>query len=227
MGQQDIRDRVLSDEKFRTRLVEWLEWCHKGEYSSGQEVEIAERVRQKRGVKADPEADLLDAVEREAEEDGFRDPCTMLPARPPACVDRGTADKWFKEVCEETDEIVYLSNRHDSRHNRGCLRGEPKYCKARYPREVRDVSTIDASSGAILLKKREPWINTYNVIVSYLLRCNTDVTCLLSGTQVKAVIAYVTDYITKSPLKTYSVFEAIKACEARDGGACGVRSPVG
>lgn len=46
-------------------------------------------------------------------------------------------------------------------------------------------------------------------MVSYLLRCNTDVTCLLSGMQVKAVVAYVTDYITKSSLKMYMIFEVV------------------
>ena len=46
--------------------------------------------------------------------------------------------------------------------------------------------------------------------MSYLLRCNSNVTSLLSGTQVKAVIAYVMNYITKSLLKIYSIFETIK-----------------
>jgi hypothetical protein len=33
---------------------------------------------------------------------------------------------------------------------------------------------------------------------------------MLSGTAIKAVIAYVTDYVTKSPVKTYNVFQTIK-----------------
>ncbi|KAF8575809.1 hypothetical protein K439DRAFT_1316277, partial [Ramaria rubella] len=60
------------------------------------------------------------------------------------------------------------------------------------------------------LKKGEAWINTFTPIVTYLLRCNSDVTSLLSGTALKAVIAYVTDYVSKSPLKTYGIFESIK-----------------
>ncbi|OBZ78025.1 hypothetical protein A0H81_02091 [Grifola frondosa] len=36
------------------------------------------------------------------------------------------------------------------------------------------------------------------------------VTCLLSGTQVKAVVAYVTDYVTKSNLNTHSFFETVR-----------------
>ncbi|KAJ3549575.1 hypothetical protein NM688_g5163 [Phlebia brevispora] len=35
-------------------------------------------------------------------------------------------------------------------------------------------------------------------------------TVVEEGTQAKAVIAYITDYVTKSPLKTYSIFETVK-----------------
>ncbi|KAF8588408.1 hypothetical protein K439DRAFT_1312207, partial [Ramaria rubella] len=45
---------------------------------------------------------------------------------------------------------------------------------------------------------------------TYLLRCNSDMTSLLSGTAIKAVIAYVTDYVSKNPLKTYGIFESIR-----------------
>jgi len=46
--------------------------------------------------------------------------------------------------------------------------------------------------------------------VTYLLRCNTDVTSLLSGTAIKSTIAYVTDYITKTSLKTHTMFEVVR-----------------
>ncbi|RPD52446.1 hypothetical protein L227DRAFT_481424, partial [Lentinus tigrinus ALCF2SS1-6] len=46
--------------------------------------------------------------------------------------------------------------------------------------------------------------------VSYLLRCNHDVTSLMSGTTIKSVIAYVADYITKTPLKTHIMFQSVQ-----------------
>ena len=52
--------------------------------------------------------------------------------------------------------------------------------------------------------------NTFCYILSYLIRCNSDVTSLLSGTSIKAVIAYVTDYITKTPLKSHVMFDIIQ-----------------
>jgi len=54
-------------------------------------------------------------------------------------------------------------------------------------------------------------MNMFNPTLTYILCCNSDVTSLLSGTAIKAVVAYVTDYMTKQPLKTYSVFDIIKS----------------
>ncbi|KAA1479921.1 hypothetical protein DENSPDRAFT_789682, partial [Dentipellis sp. KUC8613] len=60
------------------------------------------------------------------------------------------------------------------------------------------------------MKKGEAWLNTFTYSLSYLLRCNSDVTSLLSGTAIKSIVAYITDYITKSPLNTHVIFEAVK-----------------
>ena len=47
--------------------------------------------------------------------------------------------------------------------------------------------------------------------MSYLLRCNTDITSLLSGTAIKGIVAYVSDYVTKPGLKPYTVFDNIRS----------------
>ena len=49
-------------------------------------------------------------------------------------------------------------------------------------------------------------LNMISPCITYLFRCNTDVTSLLSGTSIKAVISYVTDYVAKPTLKTYQIF---------------------
>lgn len=53
-------------------------------------------------------------------------------------------------------------------------------------------------------------MNTFTPTVSYLLRCNHDVTSLLSGTALISVIAYVADYITKTPLRTHVMFQSVQ-----------------
>ncbi|THU85562.1 hypothetical protein K435DRAFT_685255, partial [Dendrothele bispora CBS 962.96] len=61
--------------------------------------------------------------------------------------------------------------------------------------------------------------------MTYLLRCNTDVTSLLSGTAIKAVVAYVSDYITKWSLSTHVIFDVIRTVLTRNtdliGGSSG------
>ena len=86
------------------------------------------------------------------------------------------------------DEIVYQFNRHD------CSKGwckNPRYpgCKARFPREVISETTVDSSTGQMKLKHGEANLNTYNEVLTYLMMSNTDVTSLLSGIAMKAVIA--------------------------------------
>jgi hypothetical protein len=76
-------------------------------------------------------------------------------------------------------------------------------CKCQFPRDTFSQALVDPKSGALSLKKGEAWMNSVTPLLSYLLRSNSDVTSLLSGTVIKAVVAYVSDYITKLSLKTY------------------------
>ena len=70
---------------------------------------------------------------------------------------------------------------------------------------------VDPETGSINIKKKEQWINSITPVLTYIFHCNTDVTCMWSGTALKAVVLYISDYITKSGLKTHVVFDAIKS----------------
>ncbi|KAF8870570.1 hypothetical protein BD779DRAFT_1455111, partial [Infundibulicybe gibba] len=59
-------------------------------------------------------------------------------------------------------------------------------------------------------------MNSITPPVTYIFRCNTDVTSLNSGTAVKEVVIYVSDYITKSSLKTHVIFDSIKSIFAKN-----------
>ncbi len=82
-------------------------------------------------------------------------------------------------------------------------------CKARFPRATAPATTVDPETGYLTLKKIELWINTFTPIVTYLYHCNTDITSLLSGTAIKGVVLYISDYIMKTSLKTHTIFESI------------------
>ena len=108
--------------------------------------------------------------------------------------------------------------------NRGCTDPETGVCKARFPRETYPQTAVDPETGALLMKKGEAWLNTFTPAVSYMLRCNHDVTSLLSGTAIKSVIAYVADYITKTPLKTHVMFKSIQQVFERNTELLGSKS---
>jgi len=126
-------------------------------------------------------------------------------------------NKWFNDFNYIVDDIVSRSNIHhcrqgnkkgDKRDRPGCF-NENGICKARFPRELVPQTQVDDLTGALIMKKKEAWVNTYTPTLSYLFRCNTDVTSLLSGTAIKAIVAYISDYVTKPGLKTYTVFDTI------------------
>ena len=83
-------------------------------------------------------------------------------------------------------------------------------CKARFPHPTFLKTFID-ELGSITVRKMEAWLNTITPLVTYLFCCNTDVTSLSSGTAIKGVVLYVSDYITKSTLKTHTIFDSIKS----------------
>ena len=70
---------------------------------------------------------------------------------------------------------------------------------------------MDPETGALVMKKGEAHMNTFSPPLTYMLQYNTDVTSFLSGTAIKAVVAYVTGYVTKPGLKTYSIFDTINS----------------
>ncbi|KAF8590728.1 hypothetical protein K439DRAFT_1644584 [Ramaria rubella] len=185
----EIRDCVMNPASdFQKTLVEYLESSHVGEFLNGT-VE-----------------DLQAQIDSEKDVPGYVDPTTTLPDMPPLPCPVGNCKKC---PCCKKDNIWWQKFYHDV-DDLTCMKNKWKTCKAQFPREIYQHSEVDPKTGHINLKKGEAWINTFTPIVTYLLRCNSDVTSLLSGTAIKAVIAYVTDYVSKSPLKTYGIFESIR-----------------
>src|SRR5882724_3840036 len=103
-----------------------------------------------------------------------------------------------------------LRRKNKKKERRGCINKQGN-CKAQFPRQIFDRTEVDPKTGALNIKKGERWINALSPIVTYLLRCNSDVTSLLSGTAIKAIVAYISDYVTKPGLKTYTIFDTIRS----------------
>ena len=203
LSPQDIRDKIMDPKSdFQKAMVEYLEAVHKGEFFDGKLEDVVERTEE---YQKNPE---------------YIPPTKTMPEPPPPrCPKRNACDNcdnckaltsWWSRFKSTVDDLVKRSNRHNdcSKSVRPCLRKGK--CKARFPREIVESTMVDPATGALKMKKGEAWINTFSSLVTYLLRCNTDTTSLLSGTAIKATVAYITDYVTKPGLNTYSMFDTIR-----------------
>ena len=212
LSPQEIRDRIMDPESnFQKRLVEYLESVHIGEFMTG------------------PMDKVLSNVECCAKSSEYKDPTQTLPERPPAlckhpmkedCTRCKKHKEWQNKFKSTVDDILLKSNVHKCGGGKNgrrptCINKQGN-CKARFPRTVFEQTEVDPQTGALNIKKGEPWLNTVTPVLTYVLRCNTDVTSLLSGTAVKAVVAYISDYVTKTALKTYTMFDSIKGVYERN-----------
>ncbi|KAF5366096.1 hypothetical protein D9757_012699 [Collybiopsis confluens] len=200
----------LSD--FQQRLIAYLESVQIGEFMTGTKSEVEAAVHSAEQVQY------------------YVSPEYTLPLPPPkSCLcnncEHCLAHKsWLVQFKSTVDDLLLKSNLHNCKRALNddgtikskekwavsCLNNKYKTCKARFPRTLHVESTVDPTSGHVSLRKSEEWLNDISPALTYLVRCNTDVTCLLSGTAIKAVVAYVTDYITKSGLKTHVAFDALR-----------------
>jgi hypothetical protein len=213
---QDMREKILDQSSgWQKRLISWLESCHTGEFITGTQNEV------------------LETIAESSKKESYKDPTETLPQPPPPLCDFEHSQKDICSKCDDfikwweyfenvVDDLTSKSNIHNcdrgtnkdgslSKKYASCKDNKYGKCKARFPRPMFEYTKVDPETGAINVKKLEPWINFYTPALTYIMRCNTDVTCLWSGTALKAVIVYVSDYITKTGLKTHIVFEAIRS----------------
>ncbi|KDR65593.1 hypothetical protein GALMADRAFT_41664, partial [Galerina marginata CBS 339.88] len=217
LSPQEIRDRIMDKSSdFQRKMVEYLEAVHMGEPVDSTLAEVQA---------------LVKAKEKNAD---YCDPTKTMPQMPPplctacqgpTCSNCQNINTWWDYFKHTTNDILSRSNYHSCRATtetkdgrslrKGCLNSKGE-CKARFPREVIEKTMVEPLTGALRIKKGEPWMNTFTPSLSYLMRCNTDVTSLLSGTAIKAIVAYVTDYVTKPGLTTYSIFDTVKQVFSRN-----------
>jgi hypothetical protein len=213
---QEMREKILDQNSdWKKCLISWLESCHIGEFMTGTQNEV------------------LGSVADYSKQESYRNPTETLPQQPPPLCDSKHSKiehcskcdnliEWWKYFQNVVDDLVSKSNIHNcergtnkdgsvSKKYASCKDNKYGRCKARFPRPIFEQTEVDPETGGLKIKKLEAWINFFTPVLTYIMRCNTDVTCMWSGTALKAVIVYVSDYITKTGLKTHVVFEAIRS----------------
>ncbi|KAF8813191.1 hypothetical protein BYT27DRAFT_7032169, partial [Phlegmacium glaucopus] len=212
----EIRSKILNpDSDFRLKLIEYLESAHAGDFLLKGRTEVDEDVH------------------ATTQDIGYHDPTETLPDPPPAiCHDTPMNDcdgctsimSWWLRFRTTVNDLLLKSNIHKCSTNRnkdgsqnkarpykGCLDNIWGKCKARFPRPLFSQTKVDMETGTIDMKKTESWLNTFTYVVTYLFRCNTDITSLHSGTAIKGVLLYVSNYVTKPALKTHVIFETVRS----------------
>ncbi|KAK0435839.1 hypothetical protein EV421DRAFT_1657900, partial [Armillaria borealis] len=215
LSPQEIHDRLLDeDSEFQKQFIAYLESAHTGDYFNGTGLEVIQMCYE--------DALLPD----------YQDPTETLPVPPPplceckleGCVGCDQTSSWWTYFKRVVDSLISMVNVHSCHQNtyadgtlcsnstaKGCKDNKWGKCRGRFPRPLFETTTVESETAHVNMKKREAWINTFTPILTYLLRCNTDVTSLRSGTAIKAVLIYVSDYITKPALKTHVFFDVIKS----------------
>ncbi|KAJ7741070.1 hypothetical protein B0H16DRAFT_1215718, partial [Mycena metata] len=185
---QELRDRMRESPEFKDNMFSWLESIIKCQLPSDTELVV--------------------------ETDGALKPPLLPPDRPDP---RLTKEPTVKDMPEEefqaafrttVEELVILFNWHD--HRPTCWKhlknGQPRNddsCRMRIDGSTQLCTHLDEQTESIILRRLHPRINNYNELIIFLLRCNMDIKYIGSGEAAKALVYYVTDYITKGTLSTH------------------------
>ncbi|TFK58506.1 hypothetical protein BDN72DRAFT_745982, partial [Pluteus cervinus] len=71
--------------------------------------------------------------------------------------------------------------------------------------------TFDHETGEILMKQSNGMVNNFNETVIRCVRCNMDIKYIGSGAAAKALMYYITDYITKPGTNNYVAYTTLEA----------------
>ncbi|KAL1736321.1 hypothetical protein EV714DRAFT_174919, partial [Schizophyllum commune] len=225
---QTIRDRLLAgNTTFEAEMIRYLEEMQTGQFLTG-DMDTVKAHQQKSATAPGIMSD---------------DPTQTLPTPPPdpckchahACDCEQKRTSWWTMFRDTVDNLILRVQIHRCIRKRtaraatytesgkkdplegvkGC-KGDDGICDARFPRDYVSKSYVDRITGAIHVVKKEVMMNSVTPVLTYLTRGNTDTTSLQSGTSIKAIVMYVSDYITKCSLKTYHIMSCIKSVFERN-----------
>ncbi|CAF4056324.1 unnamed protein product [Rotaria sp. Silwood2] len=111
-------------------------------------------------------------------------------------------------------QLVETDNKH--KHTDTCYKysnpkqGDKKNCRLHMPRKLVPVSTIDPDTGHISMRRSDPWINNFNEYLIATCRSNMDIKFIWSGSDAKALVYYITDYVTKMSLSFHDTLALVQ-----------------
>ncbi|KAJ7251179.1 hypothetical protein B0H12DRAFT_982986, partial [Mycena haematopus] len=115
---------------------------------------------------------------------------------------------------QDLHNVVLQCQSHE--HSKTCFkywRGppEPKTCRFDLHEDnFRAESSFDPETGELSLRCLDGLVNNFNETIIEAIRCNMDIKFIGSGASAKGILYYITDYITKSQLKTHVAFSMLE-----------------
>ena len=136
----------------------------------------------------------------------------------PACLfaPNPSSPNFLSRFRADVVQLVETNNIH--KHSDTCY----KYCKAnrdgkrscrmRMPRKLVPASTIDPDTGHISMRRSDPMINNFNEYIAAACRSNMDIKFIWTGSDAKALVYYITDYVTKMSLSFHDTLSLVQKC---------------
>lgn len=195
---QELRDRMSASPSFQQEVFSWVESIIHCELPG------TDRIVQEEPGHPLTRPNLLE---------GQIDPRLMMPPilSHPEGFDR---DPFVTQFRAFVKELAIRCNWHQ--HTLTCWKhlrpGEPRddaHCRMRINGSTRALTELDHETQSILLRRLHPRINNFNELVIFLCKCNMDIKYIGSGEAAKALVFYVTDYVTKSTLATHVGLSAL------------------
>jgi hypothetical protein len=138
------------------------------------------------------------------------------PKPPPPDATLQMLNEWESVFCTQIKMCGEILQRHSCR--KVCHKyGNDDRCRFLFPHEIVEASHFDPETNSIFLLVRDGTVNYFNPHLLVFCRHNHDIKCILSGKATKAAMFYITDYITKSDLKTHEMLSLLSRAIANLG----------
>ena len=115
---------------------------------------------------------------------------------------------------------IFVESQHHS-HTKTCYKysisGEKSCCFNLDEANVTPTTSFNEEIGSLMMRHLDGMVNNYNPTIVVATRCNGDIKFMASGDAAKSVLFYITDYITKTQLKSHVSFSALEAALKRLG----------
>ncbi|KAJ7214545.1 hypothetical protein GGX14DRAFT_336174, partial [Mycena pura] len=187
LNPDEIKRQVVADPDFKDRLLAYLE----------DNISNA--------IPSDP-------VPNATLPSSLYNPCSVRGVNPAA----DPSDMVNRQLREK--DLHFLAKQCQSHtHSKTCYKywkgpPEPKDCRVDLDSSnFRPESTVDSETGEICLRCLDGMVNNFNATILEAIRCNMDIKFIGSGTSAKAILYYITDYITKAAqLKAHIAYAALE-----------------